>query len=292
MKMSHIICSRNRAAQLEFALSKLNPEALARHNVELVLVDNASDDATLTIMQNYAKQSRAVTRVVQAEQVGRSIALNVGVRASCGDLVIFTDDDCYLEENYYEAILKEFDPAQHQYGTGQVLLFDPSDDRRIAIRPIAQKYVIPPGSFLPAGAIQGPNMFFLRCVFERIGYFCEVLGSGALFKSASDTEFSTRASLGGFSGVLLPSVIVYHHHKRKPGSAKSDATLRGYDTGRGAYYAIGLIHGVSDVWPLWRRSSESSGPMSDALAAKLEREFRGAADYLKYHLEKKRKAQG
>lgn len=124
MKVSHIICSRNRATQLEFALSKLNPEALVRHNVELVLVDNASDDTTMTVMETYAKQSPAVTRVVQADELGRSIALNVGVRASCGDLLIFTDDDCYLEENYYEAILKDFDPAQHQYGTGQVLLFD------------------------------------------------------------------------------------------------------------------------------------------------------------------------
>ena len=69
MKMSHIICSRNRAAQLEFALSKLNPEALARHNVELVLVDNASDDAN---SDHHAKLCQAVARCHSSSSGGAS----------------------------------------------------------------------------------------------------------------------------------------------------------------------------------------------------------------------------
>jgi GT2 family glycosyltransferase len=285
MKLSHIICSRNRAAQLEVTLTKIDPTSPPRHDVELVLVDNASEDRTLEVMEAYAQQFPTVTRVLHTDRVGKCIALNAGVLASSGELIVFTDDDCYLGENFYDALLKDFDPAQYQYGTGQLLLFDPTDDKRIAIHAIAQKSIIAPYSLLPTGAIHGANMFFLRSVFKRIGNFSEDLGPGTQFH-CEDIEFAARASLAGFTGVLLPSAIVYHHHRRKPGSAESDAALRGYDFGRGAYYAIGLSHGLNEFWRHWASLSWSNGPMSKALAAQLEREFRGAADYLKHYVEK------
>jgi len=287
LKLSHIICSRNRATQLKITLSKFDIKSLARHNVELVLVDSASEDTTLAIMEAYALSTPAATCVLHADRVGLSVARNVGARASSGDLLIFTDDDCYLGEHYYDALVRDFDPAQHQYGTGQILLFDPSDDGQIATNPFTEKYDLKPYTLLRAGVIQGANMFFSRPIFESVGYFREDLGAGTLFKSAEDTEFATRASFAGFSGVMLPDVIVYHHHRRKLGSAESHATLRGYDIGRGAYYAIRLIQGADDIWELWAQLSQSQGPMSDALATRLEREFRGAADYLQHHLGKK-----
>src|SRR5215472_14998025 len=103
MKVSHIIRSRNRAAQLKVTLSKIDCKSLARNNVQLVLVDSASDDETLAIMEDYARQSPGCV-VLHADRMGHSIALNVGVAASNGELIIFTDDDCYLQENYYDAV--------------------------------------------------------------------------------------------------------------------------------------------------------------------------------------------
>jgi glycosyltransferase involved in cell wall biosynthesis len=112
MKASHIICSRNRPAQLKITLSKLDYKSLARNNVQLVLVDNASDDETLAIMEHYARQSPVAVCVSHTDRIGKSIALNAGVAASNSELIIFTDDDCYLEENYYDALLREFDPTK------------------------------------------------------------------------------------------------------------------------------------------------------------------------------------
>ncbi len=285
MKLSHIICSRNRATRLAVTLSKIDPQSLARHNVDLVFVDSASDDsgATLAVMKAFATQTPTPVCVLRAERAGLSTARNVGLRAASGELITFTDDDCYLDDNYYDALLRDFDALQCQYGMGQILLFDPSDDNRVAFCALSNKDTIQPRTLLPGGMIQGANMFFLRRIFEEVGNFSEDLGAGTPFP-CEDIEFATRASFAGFTGALLPSVIVYHHHERKPGSLESDATLRGYDTGRGAYYAIALTRGLNECWQLWSRQSQSNGPMSKALAAKLEREFRGAADYLKVHL--------
>jgi hypothetical protein len=251
--------------------------------VELLLVGMPSDDATISVMEAHAKQAATATLVLRQSRPGVSVARNLGARAATGELLVFTDDDCYLEKNFYDALLADFDFSKYQYGVGQVLQFDPSDDRRIAICPIDQQRVIQPRSLLPAGLIPGANLFIIKEVFERVGGFSEDLGPGTPF-GCEDIEFGTRLSLAGCTGVLLPSVIVYHHHGRKPGTPESEAQLREYDTGRGSYYAIQLTRGVNECWQLWSRLSATQGPMPDALAARLEREFRAAADYLKHHL--------
>jgi GT2 family glycosyltransferase len=281
--LSHIICSRNRATQLETTLAKLDRESIARHNVELLLVGLPSDEATISVMEAYAKQARTATHVLRQDRPGASVARNLGARAATSNLFVFTDDDCYLEKNFYDALRADFDPSTYHYGVGQVLLFDPSDDRRIAIVPIGEKRVIQPRSLLPAGLIAAANLFVVRQVFERLGGFSEDLGPGTPF-GCEDIEFGTRASLAGYIGVLLPSVIVYHHHGRKPGTPESEAILHEYDTGRGSYYAIQLTRGINEGWQLWSRLSATQGPMPHSLAVRLEREFRGAADYLKYYL--------
>jgi hypothetical protein len=163
---------------------------------------------------------------------------------------------------------------------GQALLYDPSDES-LAIRVIQQKTFIPPKTLLPAGTIQGANMFFLRAVFDAIGNFAEDL------KGGEDIEFAARASLAGFAGVLLPSVVVFHHHGRKRGSAESRATLRQYDLDRGAYYAVQLTRGVNAVWQLWGvQSALKGGKLPPAALVRLEGEFRGAAEYLSGYLKK------
>jgi GT2 family glycosyltransferase len=283
MRLSHIICSRDRAAQLKVALSKIDPESLVRHNVELLLVGSSSDEATMAVVKSYADELPSAVRMVCADQPGLGQARNAGLRAATGDLLSFTDDDCYLEKNYYGALLQDFDPTKYHYGMGQVRLFDSSDDARIGQYPFTEQRIIPPRTLLPAGAIHGSNMFALREVFERAGQFADDI-AGNTHLRCEDIEFATRASIAGFTGVLLPNVIVYHNHGRKPGSPESEAILRQYDTGRGAYYAIQLTRGINECWQLWSQLSATRGPMSDALATKLEREFRAAADYLKHYL--------
>jgi hypothetical protein len=159
---------------------------------------------------------------------------------------------------------------------GSILLFDPGDDRRVANYAIGAKQELPPYSLLPAGAIQGANMFFLRDVFERVGPFDSRLGAGTAFP-CEDIEMAARASIGGFTGVQLPEPAVYHHHGRKAGSPEAEETLRQYDFGRGAYYASLLSRGVPAAWDLWKACTGPLGPPPDARQLeRLERELDAA----------------
>ena len=46
MKITHIICTRNRAEQLSVTLAKFNTALMGAHQIEFVLVDSESTDDT------------------------------------------------------------------------------------------------------------------------------------------------------------------------------------------------------------------------------------------------------
>jgi glycosyltransferase involved in cell wall biosynthesis len=284
MKISHIICTRNRAAQLKAALATFNVPQMKSHQVELVLVDSASTDDTLKVMEDFAA-NYPKTRIVNAGK-GLGRARNAGIDAAKGDIIAFTDDDCYLDENYYNALRLQFtEPHQFQYGMGQILLYDLEDDMRIANAKISRMTLIKPGTALPTGTFQGANIFFLREVFGKAGKFRDDMGSGTPFP-CEDIEFATRCSLAGFTGVFTPLVKVFHHHGRKAGSKEADETVIGYEIGRGAYYGSMIVDGRTEAWKLWLATTYMQGkPPSPTVLQRIEREFRGAADYIRYRLE-------
>src|SRR4029453_11895198 len=116
MKISHIICTRNRADQLRVTLSKFNVALMATHEIELVLVDSDSTDATPQVVAEFA-QKYPNTKLVRAGK-GLGRARNAGLAAT-GDLIAYTDDDCYLDDNYYTALKLQFaEPREHHYGMG------------------------------------------------------------------------------------------------------------------------------------------------------------------------------
>jgi glycosyltransferase involved in cell wall biosynthesis len=283
MKISHIICTRNRAEQLRTTLAKFNTALMSAHQIELILVDSESTDDTPKVMSEFAEKYKR-TRIVRAGK-GLGRARNAGIDAAKGDLIAFTDDDCYLDDNYYTALRLQFaEPCAHHYGMGQILLYDADDDWRIANATISKLVIIPPKTVLPTGTFQGANIFFLREVFEKAGKFRDDMGSGTPFP-CEDIEFGTRASLAGFTGVFSPLVKVFHHHGRKAGSTEADETVIGYERGRGGYYGGLIVDGVNQVWKLWLATTHTGGPPPPDVLERLEREFRGAADYIRYRLD-------
>ena len=274
-KISLVICSRNRAGQLGEMLTRLSTTDAAIHRVEVILVDSASDDGTIDLMKSFASTAKFPVVIAQVERPGLGRARNEGIRRSSGDLICFTDDDCYLAPDYFTKFTKNVNPGRCHYGMGTILLFDSADDVRVANLRIEKKRVLPARSLLPAGSIQGANMFFLRSVFQKAGLFDERMGAGTDFP-CEDIEMATRASLAGFVGIQIPEPVVHHHHRRKAGSPEADATVAQYDFGRGAYYASLIARGVPGVWDFWRNCGGLEQPLSAGKLSSLERELKGA----------------
>lgn len=276
--LSLIICTRNRAESLGRCLENLSTFDLATFGVEVILVDNGSSDDTLSVMNRFAKQIACPVKIVEEPNAGLSRARNAGIRRAHGDTIAFTDDDCYLGENYFRVAREVFEGEPFSYCGGRILLFD-STDAKYGVEEQETFELVPPNSFIPPGRFQGANLVVHRRVFEKIGLFDPELGVGTPFR-CEDLDFVARASHAGFTGAHVPELVVYHHHGRKPGEDIHSLDAAN-DYGCGAYYAKFLRRGhFSYLWG-WLQEGLFSRKDVRVTIPKFGRELKGAFDYLR-----------
>lgn len=286
MFMSLIICTKNRAAQLQQCLNEIANASVPPCEWEIVIVDNGSEDSTGSVIKEFAAASALKVESVYCKNPGLGLARNFGMAAAKGEWLLFTDDDCYVEKEYFQNFFgfvqisaTSAEAKDIRYGAGTISLYDQRHDPRIARLEIDKIRLIQPNSMMPAGVVQGANMFFHRSVFQRAGNFNEKMGSGTPF-ACEDIEMAARASFAGFLGAQVPFFKVTHHHKRYIGSAEAEQTVESYDFGRGAYYASLIERGYPQFWKFWEAKSQLQDIKNPIVRTRLIRELEGAARYL------------
>ena len=275
--ISLVITSRNRAEQLRTSLARLPLQSMTHMSVQLVLVDSASTDETLNVMREFRAASYSDTIVIHIRKPGQHLGQEVGWRNSRGEIIAFTDDDCYMKDDYFDVLSEHFDPTRFQYGAGEVELYDADDDPRVATTSwwnLKDRFTILPAGAPPVpGTLHGANMFFMRSVLERIG------GIKRFLSGDSDVATAAEAAFAGFTGAQIKGLIVQHHHKRRRGSPEALATIESYARSRGAYTAYLLMKGINPPWSGIRRFAQASD-RSRMSVLLLQRELEGAAEYL------------
>ena len=250
--LSIVICTRNRADRLPralHALSALNSAA----PWEALIVDNGSTDATMQVIRAHAAADKRL-RVLRVATIGLGAARDAAWRQARAPIVAFTDDDCYVQADYVDAVLRVF--AEHpDIGCvgGRILLHDPADAPvTIDTRDAAHDYQ--PGHFIDAGEFQGANIAFRRAALERIGGFDRALGAGTPWP-CEDIDAVAATLWAGMGARFDPRPVVAHHHGRR--MADLPRLEAGYDRGRGAYYAKYLLRPDSRraCWRGWWRQA-------------------------------------
>jgi glycosyltransferase involved in cell wall biosynthesis len=280
MRLSLVICTRNRAPQLEDSLQSLT-KLKYPDPWELVIVDNGSTDKTQDVIRAY-RQSLVLNTVMEPKP-GLGRARNRGWAMSKGEIVAFTDDDCYPASDFLSSVARCFEEdAGIGFIGGRILLHDPQD-ARLTIQEKDSKQTLRPGEFLPPGLIHGANFACRRAALESVGGFDERFGAGGLFASAEDTDILARMLASDWSGTYDPRPLVYHHHRRRTDS-QGTGLGRQYDRGRGAFYSKCLLNPKLRTVYLrhWydKMKRQSGGATARELAAGAEFIVRAAAAQL------------
>jgi glycosyltransferase involved in cell wall biosynthesis len=232
--LSIIICTRNRVDSLRLcvrALACIETD----YEWELVIVDNGSTDNTGAFLASLPRKINNASVIMGFEpKRGLAAARNKGLSQARGDVIAFTDDDCYTSKNYVDAMISSFElNSEIGFVGGRVLLYDQSD-LKMTIEEREDYFVLQPRTFIAAGTIQGANMAFRKAVLDRIRGFDECLGAGTPF-ACEDIDAVAAASWAGIVGAYDPRPTVYHHHRRKTKLEKNELR-KTYDKGAGAYY--------------------------------------------------------
>ena len=271
MKISIVICTRNRAASLTQCLqSLLAMQWTGAYEREIVIVDNGSTDETRATIEGFAAQLPSglaeALRYVYEPRAGLSRARNAGIRQSTGEVVAFTDDDVLVSPDWCNEMHREFAADQRLCMMGgRILLARPTlqpvtyktDERRRTFHS--------PHDF---NEVYGANTAFRRALFEQVGGFDVRLGAGCFHASGEEADLVYRGLSAGSHLLYAPNVVVHHDH----GRTTLEQVLRleyGYGKGLSGFTMKHILRGdrtalrilwwsLEGWWRRWRGKPEDS----------------------------------
>jgi GT2 family glycosyltransferase len=212
---------------------------------EVRVIDQSVDNLTEASLQPFKSDSRFCYE--RTGTWGLSTGRNLGVRAAKNELIAATDDDCKTPPNWLRELAAAFAvdhrigvvfgntrPGPHDSCSG----FIPSYMRKepFLARSIREKHRVE-----GIGACMGLK----KSVWQVLGGFDELLGPGAPFKAADDTDFTIRALLAGYYVYETPAFMVFHTGFRTWGEGR--VLIYGYLYGLGATFAKHLKRGQCSI---------------------------------------------
>ncbi len=179
-----------------------------KDDMEIILVDGMSTDSTRATVQNFVNKYDFIKFLDNPDKIV-SHALNIGIKASVGKIIIRIDAHCLYPKNYLSALAKKIIELNAE-NVGGLVLTKPGNSSTVAQAiAIAMSNVFGVGnSFFRIGSKKVmevdtvPFGCFKRTIFDRIGYF-----DTDLIRNQDD-EFNVRIIKNGGKIYLIPSIVV------------------------------------------------------------------------------------
>jgi O-antigen biosynthesis protein len=200
-RVSVVVCAYNAADTLDDCLGSLT--TLTYPNVELILVNDGSRDATGTIARRYPG-----VRVIDIPNGGLSAARNVGLAHATGEIVAYTDADVRVDPDWLTYLVQPILSGKY-VGSGGPNLVPPDDDwvaQCVARSPGGPTHVLLDDRV--AEHVPGCNMAFRRDALLSIGGFNPVY-----LRAGDDVDICWRLQAQGHQIGFAPSALVWHHHR-------------------------------------------------------------------------------
>jgi len=212
MKISIITATWNSAATIENAI--LSVASQGYPDLEHIIVDGNSSDATLSIVFRYAN---LIDKLVSEPDHGIYDAMNKGIALSTGDVIgILNSDDFYASPYVLDKVARVFEDETIDTCYGDLIYVDPLNVKRVTRYWRAGAHH--PRSFYRGWMPPHPTFFVRRSVYERYGTFDVALGT------AADYELTLRLLLKHrVSTVYIPEVLV---HMRTGGASNASIKSR------------------------------------------------------------------
>lgn len=218
--LSVIISTCNRSESLKDTLnSLLVQEGIESLNYEIVIINNNSKDKTKDVIESYFPKFNGKLRYLFEHVQGKSVALNLAIKETGGEILAFTDDDCIVDKTWLANIYECFKKHDCEGMGGRILPLYPDnvprwvkENRDILSGPIVNYdfgknlQVYEDNNFNP---FVGANMAFRKNCFNKYGLFRTDLGPGRK-AWGDDTEFFMRLEAHSVNLYYYGLALVWH----------------------------------------------------------------------------------
>lgn len=195
--------------------------------LDVVVIDDGSTDNSANLVSKYP------VRLIQKKQGGYPSAMNTGIRAAHGEIVVIVDSDIYVARDWLTKILEEFNDPKVGIVSGYVATAPTKKfwaklagyELEARYRKLKTKYV---------DHISSTCTAYRKKLFNDIGFFNELL------KRDSDENLAHRAHRKGWKIVFRKDAKCFHTWK---GSLKSYFKQQLND----ARYAVKIIREAPEL---------------------------------------------
>jgi glycosyltransferase involved in cell wall biosynthesis len=200
-QVSVIIPTHNGENRISRCLEALL-EQRTSHAYEIIVVDDGSTDQTAEVVGSYPS-----VKLIPQKQAGPAGARNNGVKNACGDVILFTDDDCVPLNDWIDKMVRPFDDPETVGSKGVYL----TAQKELISRFIQQEYEEKYERLSKSDGINLVDTYsagFRREIFLKIGGYDESFA----VPSVEDRDFSYKLWTLGYKMVFVPEAKVYHTH--------------------------------------------------------------------------------
>jgi O-antigen biosynthesis protein len=223
--ISVVVCAYNAESTMEGCLASF--AKVDYPDFEVIVVDDGSTDQTGAIADRHAAASPFI-HVIHQPNLGLSAARNVGMNAARGEIVAYTDSDCYVDPHWLTYMAWAFADERFVAVGGPNLA--PVEDNRtaacVAVSPGAPTHVLLTDEI--AEHIPGCNMAYRKEYLAGIG------GFDATYRAAGDdVDVCWRLQNDGHLIGFYAAMTVWHHRrntvsaylKQQKGYGRAEALL-------------------------------------------------------------------
>ncbi len=177
--VSIIVPARNEEDNISNLIHSIQNQTYPKSCFELIIIDDCSTDKTAEIVKNYSDSNIkliALSDFLEEKNINayKKKAIEIGIKASSGTLIITTDADCTMGENWLQEIVNCFEinqpkmmvmPVQINYENRFIEIFQSLDFmclQGITGASVQKKF---------HGMCNGANLAYTKSVFEEVDGF-------------------------------------------------------------------------------------------------------------------------
>lgn len=226
LAISAVIPTRNRAYTLRKILPSIFEQAYVK---QVIVIDDASEDETQKIVEGFINSSSFVTLTYEKnrERRGAPYGRNLGVKLAAHPLILFCDDDAFLESSYTK-ILSEKLLSDPKVGiaSGRLVQMEQQEDPLTALQrfgngdsSILKTFSYSTFSFVKEAAFTGD--IYLPLTQPAILSYTELLrtypydefyAKGNGFREESDAQI--QVFLAGYKILMTNDTHTMHMHPK------------------------------------------------------------------------------
>jgi glycosyltransferase involved in cell wall biosynthesis len=206
MKVSVVVPGYNAEKTLSSLLDSLSNQSLK--DFEIIFVDDCSQDSTAQIAKSYQ-----CNLIQLAENHGPAYCRNIGAKKARGEILVFTDSDCTVEDDWLERILGHFLKNDTEAIMGKLVLL-PSNFLGNSISALG----FPAGGSIGfdkiwkvdqkgfTDSLSSCNCAIKKGIFREIGGFDETFP----YAGGEDSLLAYNIRRLNYTIKYCPDVLVYH----------------------------------------------------------------------------------